>query len=175
MEYDSEFRRLANRNKFIEDLERQGYEVDFVGNYLVIYGLPYLDHKGNLRYGDVASPVDLKNEYEIDTPSTHQIWFSGEVPYGVNGGPLPISAVSNQREITPDLKCLLSFSLKLTDDSGRSENTKASRKRYAPILRYSLRQRAKSSMRSHNVELRRRRRRSTVRYAIQILCRLAMA
>ena len=56
MECDSEFRRLANRNKFIDDLEKQGYAVDFVGNHLVIYGLPYLDHKGALCYGDVATP-----------------------------------------------------------------------------------------------------------------------
>lgn len=118
MECDSEFRRLASRNKFIEDLERQGYEIDFVGNHVVIYGLPYLDHKGNLRYGDLASPVDLKGEYEIDTPSSHQVWFNGEVPYGVNGAPLPISAVSNLREVTPELKCPLSFSLKLRNDAG---------------------------------------------------------
>ncbi len=113
MECDSEFRRLANRNKFIDDLEKQGYAVDFVGNHLVIYGLPYLDHKGTLRYGDLATPVDLKDEYEIDHPSTHQVWFRGEVPYDTNGGPLRLSAVSNPREITKDFSCLLSFSLKI--------------------------------------------------------------
>jgi hypothetical protein len=113
MECDSEFRRLASRNKFIGDLEKQGYAVDFVGNHLVIYGLPYLDHKGALRYGDLATPVDLKAEYEIDRPSTHQVWFRGEVPYDTNGVKLPVSAVNNPREITKDFTCLLSFSLKI--------------------------------------------------------------
>jgi uncharacterized protein DUF6791/ThiF family protein len=113
VECDSEFRRLANRNKYIEDLERQGCAVDFVGNHLVIYGLPYLDHKGNLRYGDLASPVDLKAEYEIDRPSTHQVWFRGEIPHDTNGVPLRISAVSNPREIAKDFNCLLSLSLKI--------------------------------------------------------------
>lgn len=113
MECDSEFRRLANRNQFVHDLEKQGYAVDFVGNHLVIYGLPYLDHKGDLRYGDLASPVDLKGGYEIDRPSTHQVWFRGEVPHDTNGVPLRISAVSNPREITEHFTCLLSFSLKI--------------------------------------------------------------
>lgn len=113
MECDSEFRRLANRNKFIDDLEKQGYAVDFVGNHLVIYGLPYLDHKGALRYGDLATPVDLKAEYEIDRPSTHQVWFRGEVPYDTKGMKSPLSAVNNPREITEDFTCLLSFSLKI--------------------------------------------------------------
>lgn len=121
MECDSEFRRLASRNGFIENLERQGYELDFVGNHLVIYGLPYIDHKGELRYGDLASPIDLKNDYEIDRPATHQVWFNGEIPYGTNNAPLPISAVSNQRDITPDLKCPLSFSLMIAD-SGQKRN-----------------------------------------------------
>jgi len=120
MECDSAFRRLANHNRFVTDLEGQGYDLDFVGNHLVVYGVPYLDHKGSLRYGDVASPVDLKGNYEIDTPPNHQVWFSGEVPYGVNGTPLPISAVSNARDITPDFRCPLSFSLKLKDDSGQN-------------------------------------------------------
>jgi hypothetical protein len=113
MECDSEFRRLASHNKYIADLEKQGYAIDFVGGHVVIYGLPYLDHKGNLRYGDLASPVDLKGEYEIDRPSTHQVWFRGEVPHDVNGAPLRISATNNPREVTPNLTCLLSFSLKI--------------------------------------------------------------
>lgn len=120
MECDSEFRRLASRNQFVHDLERQGYDVDFVGNHLVIYGLPYLDHKGELRYGDLASPVDLKADYEIDRPSSHQVWFRGEVPHDTNGRRLPISAVSNPRQITEQFTCLLSFSLKI---EGRAYET----------------------------------------------------
>ena len=113
MECDSEFRRLASRNQFVLDLEKQGYAVDFVGNHLVIYGLPYLDNKGELRFGDLASPVDLKADYEIDRPVSHQVWFRGEVPYDASGVPLKISAVSNPRDITEHFKCLLSFSLKI--------------------------------------------------------------
>ena len=34
---------LVNYNAFIKDLEETGYLIDFVGGYLVFYGLPYLD------------------------------------------------------------------------------------------------------------------------------------
>lgn len=138
MECDSEFRRLANRNQFVHDLEKQGYAVDFVGNHLVVYGLPYLDHKGDLRYGDLASPVDLKADYEIDRPSSHQVWFLGEVPHDTNGRPLPISAVSNPREITEHFTCLLSFSLKI---EGRAYETFAEKiKTYLDVLTAPARQ-----------------------------------
>ena len=43
MECDLEFRELGNNcNRFIQDLEEQGYLIDFIGGYVLIYGLPYL-------------------------------------------------------------------------------------------------------------------------------------
>ena len=48
---------LASHNPFIRDLEESGYLLDFVGGYLVIYGLPYLDEEGGLKYGDWEFPV----------------------------------------------------------------------------------------------------------------------
>lgn len=113
MECDSEYRRLASRNRYILDLEKQCYAVDFVGGHLIIYGLPYLDSEGNLAYGDIASPVDLKDGYEIDRPKSHQVWFRGSIPYDVNGRPLRISAVNSTREVTSDFVCPISFSLKV--------------------------------------------------------------
>ncbi len=126
MECDSAFRRLANRNSFIDGLERQGYTLDFVGGHLVVYGLPYLDSKGELSYGDMASPVDLKGDFEIDRPTSHQVWFRGETPYGTNGRPLPISATANQREITAAFICQLSFSLKVEGQQYESFEEKIS-------------------------------------------------
>lgn len=113
MECASEFRQLASRNNFVGNLEKQGYVVDFIGGHLLIYGLPYLNQGGELLYGDVCSPVDLKEGYEIDLPTTHQVWFRGEVPCDLLGQPLRISAVSNVRKITPEFVCPLSFSLKI--------------------------------------------------------------
>jgi hypothetical protein len=47
---------LASHNPFIRDLDELGYQLDFVGGYFVIYGLPYLDNQGGLKHGDWASP-----------------------------------------------------------------------------------------------------------------------
>ena len=52
-----EFQELANRNPFVKDLDDEGYQADFVGNYFVIYGLPYLDENGGLKYGDWVSSI----------------------------------------------------------------------------------------------------------------------
>ena len=67
MECASEFQELASHNPFIRDLEEQGYHLDFVNAYFVIYGLPCLNSAGELEYGDWASPVDLNN-WVIDAP-----------------------------------------------------------------------------------------------------------
>ena len=113
MECALEYRQLANRNKFVGNLETQGYSVDFIEGHLLIYGLPYLNQVGDLLYGDLSSPVDLKEGYEIDRPSTHQVWFRGEVPCNLQGLPLRISAVNNARQVTAEFVCPLSFSLKI--------------------------------------------------------------
>ncbi|MCK1626898.1 hypothetical protein IVA98_27985 [Bradyrhizobium sp. 160] len=66
---------LASRNPFVRDLEELGYHLDFVGGYFVIYRLPYLDEEGRLKYGDLASTLDL-NGAVIDPPTNnHQVWW----------------------------------------------------------------------------------------------------
>lgn len=77
MACDSEFRVLASRNRFVQELEHEGYLLDFVGGYLLIYGLPYLNDRTELAHGDWASPVDLSAEGVLDAPSNHQAWFRG--------------------------------------------------------------------------------------------------
>jgi hypothetical protein len=61
----SEFRELANHNRFVQNLEEEGYLLDFVGGYFLIYGLPYLNERGELAHGDWASPVDLSEPPRI--------------------------------------------------------------------------------------------------------------
>ena len=71
---------LASHNVFIKDLEELGYHVDFIGGYLVLFGLPYLDQEGALKYGDWVSPLDL-SEAVIDAPKDHQAWWQGDRPH----------------------------------------------------------------------------------------------
>ena len=113
MACSSEFPRLASRNRFVLELELQGYEVDFVGAHLIIYGLPYLGPEQQLKYGDMATPVELVDDYRIDRPKHHQVWFRGDVPHGLNGQPLKLSAVANPIQVTPEFGCPWAFSFKV--------------------------------------------------------------
>lgn len=62
MACDLGFQELASRNPFVRDLDELGYQLDLVHGYFVVYGLPYLDKAGCLKYGDWISPVDLTEE-----------------------------------------------------------------------------------------------------------------
>lgn len=113
-----EFPELANHNVFLKDLEETGYLVDFVGGYLVIFGLPYLDKNGHLQHGNWASPLDL-NGATIDPPKDHQAWWSGNRPCDQQGRELRLGGGLSKITITSDLTTDFSFSFKLQDDRGQ--------------------------------------------------------
>ena len=106
---------LANHNPFIRDLDEMGYQVDFIGAHLVIYGLPYLDFEGNLKYGDWASPVDL-NVAVIDPPSNHQAWWRGSRPHDGTKRELRLGGGAHRLTVTSDFIADFSFSFKLSED-----------------------------------------------------------
>lgn len=108
---------LANHNPFLRDLEETGYSIDFVGAYLVFYGLPYLDKDGQIQYGDWVSPVEL-NEFVIDPPSNHQAWWRGVRPCDQQGRELKLGGGADRVTVTPELVTDFSFSYKLLDGNG---------------------------------------------------------
>ncbi len=114
-----EFRELANRNPFIRDLQDEGYLLDFVGGYLLVYGLPFLDEDGKLLHGDLASPVDLSVDGVIDPPSNHQVWFRGSRPHDQNRRQLRLGGGPNRVMVSDGFEADQSFSYKLLDDSGQ--------------------------------------------------------
>ncbi|RRH93624.1 ThiF family adenylyltransferase [Mesorhizobium tamadayense] len=115
----SEFRELANHNRFVQDLEEQGYLLDFVGGYFLIYGLPYLNERGELAYGDLASPVDLSAEGVLDPPSNHQAWFRGARPHDQNGRQLRLGGGAHKVKVAEGFETDSSFSYKLLDSAGQ--------------------------------------------------------
>jgi hypothetical protein len=121
MECASEFQELANHNPFIQALADDCYDVDFIGGYFVIYGVPYLGQGGKLQHGDLASPVDLAGKV-IDVPSSHQVWFRGCPPHDNTGRELSLSPRQHKITITKDFITDHSFSLKLLDASGKKRN-----------------------------------------------------
>lgn len=115
----SEFRELANRNRFVQDLEEEGYLLDFVGGYLVIYGVPHLNERGELAYGDWASPVDLSADKALDPPSSHQAWFRGGRPHDQNGRQLRLGGGPDKSVSVADgFQSDHSFSYKLLNPAG---------------------------------------------------------
>ncbi len=108
---------LANHNPILKSYEEMGYSIDFVGGYLVFYGLPYLDKDGGLQHGIWASPVDL-NGAVIDPPSNHQVWWRGSRPCDQEGRELRLGGCPHRVVITPDLVTDHSFSFKLHDRNG---------------------------------------------------------
>jgi molybdopterin/thiamine biosynthesis adenylyltransferase len=107
---------LASRNPFIRDLEELGYQLDFVGGYLVIYGLPCLDHQGGLKHGDWASPLDL-NGAVIDPPiNNHQAWWRGTRPFDQDKRELRLGGGPNPVTVAPNFVTDQSFSFKLQEN-----------------------------------------------------------
>lgn len=113
------YQELASRNPFVQDLEDQGYMLDFVGGYFVIYGLPYLNARGDLAYGDWASPVDLSTDGVLDAPSNHQAWFRGGRPHDQNGRALRLGGGEDKVKVADAFVTDQSFSYKLLDDTGQ--------------------------------------------------------
>jgi hypothetical protein len=115
MACDLGFPELASHNPFIEELDALGYQVDFVGGYLVIYGLPYLNKEGVLAYGDWISPLDL-SEKTIDAPKEHQAWWRGDRPHDQNKRELRLGGGIARVTVVPDLVSDYSFSFKLLEN-----------------------------------------------------------
>jgi ThiF family len=113
------FQELASHNPFIKDLDEQGYFIDFINGYLVIFGLPYLDPAGALNHGDWISPVDLSGEGVINPPSSHQAWFTGGLPHNQAGAALKLGARAEKIEVKPGLVSNFAFSFKLQDGNGQ--------------------------------------------------------
>jgi hypothetical protein len=117
MECGSEFQELASRNPFVRDLEEQGFLLDFVNGYFIVYGIPYLDANGALQHGDWASPINRDAEGVIGAPGEgeHQAWFRGSRPHDGRGHPLKLGGGEAKVTISDDFVTDYSFSLKLQD------------------------------------------------------------
>jgi hypothetical protein len=112
---------LASHNPFIRDLEELGYQLDFVGGYLVIYGLPYLDGQGGLKHGDWASPLDLDGAVIGPPTGNHQAWWRGTRPFDQQKRELRLGGGQQQVTVAPDLVTDCSFSFKLQENGANRE------------------------------------------------------
>ncbi len=68
-----------NHSPDIKKLRDENYEVEIVGNFLLMHSIPYLNAKKELVIGTLVSNVSTPK------PNTHVAHFIGEEPYNVDG------------------------------------------------------------------------------------------
>lgn len=100
MAWTSELQALASRNPYIDKLIAQGYDVGFINAHLVIFGVPYLNAAGELKYLDMISPLDLREGYLIDRPSDHKVYFAGEMPCNLDGLKIAANTADENRTVS---------------------------------------------------------------------------
>lgn len=103
MAWTSELQALASRNPFIDKLVKQGYDVGVINAHLVIFGVPYLNSAGELKYLDLISPLDLREEFLIDRPSDHKVYFSGEIPCNLDGQQIRAGTSEEARTVSDQI------------------------------------------------------------------------
>lgn len=80
------FQQLLNLNPDLQKLRNEGYELQKKGGYLCIHHIPYLNSKGEIKYGSLVTQLDLDVDNEKTVkPHTHVIYFIGESPCHQNG------------------------------------------------------------------------------------------
>lgn len=100
MAWTSELQALASRNPFIDTLVKQGYDIGFINAHLVVFGVPYLNATGELKFLDLISPLDLREEYLIDRPSDHKVYFAGDIPCNIDGQKIGAGTSEEMRRVS---------------------------------------------------------------------------
>ena len=76
--------KLINHSPDVKKLRNDGYEVEVVGNHLLIHSVPYLNTKKEVVKGTLITNVSIANN-QVTKPSTHVIHFIGEFPCNIDG------------------------------------------------------------------------------------------
>lgn len=76
--------RQINHSPDIKKLRDNGYEVEIIGNYLLVHSIPYLNAKKEIVLGTLVTNVSIANN-QVTKPNNHVIHFSGEFPCNTDG------------------------------------------------------------------------------------------
>jgi hypothetical protein len=69
-------------------LVEKGYAVAFDSNCLVVRDIPYLDAQGELQTAAFVTKLVFVDQEQV-TQEDHQVFFTGAVPFGLDGNPIP--------------------------------------------------------------------------------------
>jgi hypothetical protein len=82
------FHQLVNHNPDLRRLLEKGYAVAIDSGYLVIRDIPYLDDRKQLQWAAFVAKLEFVDKLTVKQDD-HQVWFSGSVPHGLDGKPVP--------------------------------------------------------------------------------------
>ena len=76
--------KLIDHSPDVKKLRDNGYEVEVIGNYLLMHSVPYLNANKEVVKGTLVSNVSIANN-QVTKPNTHVIHFAGEFPCNIDG------------------------------------------------------------------------------------------
>lgn len=79
---------LASHNEDIRRLLEKGYALRIDGAHLVVRDIAYLDEQRALQVGALVAKLEFIDRFRVKQDD-HQVYFSGSVPYGLDGKPIP--------------------------------------------------------------------------------------
>lgn len=104
--------KLISRSPDLKALRDQGYEIAIKSGHLVIYSVPYVNSKKQVKRGILVSTLDMSGDVTVK-PSTHVAMFAGEHPCDRDGHELvKIKHQSKKIKICDGLMVDHSFSSK---------------------------------------------------------------
>lgn len=92
-------KQLINHSPDLVKLIDEGYQVEVSegGGHLLVHHIPYLNSKGELKYGILVDRLNLASPHLTGRPHDHTIYFTAEKPYNADGSAIP---VNNSNAIT---------------------------------------------------------------------------
>ena len=80
-------------HEIIRRLRDAGYATSLVGGFLVVHDVPYLDSAKKLKKALLAAPLHTPTPITLGPPFNHQMFWSGEQPYNLDGTPTPLANI----------------------------------------------------------------------------------
>lgn len=79
---------LANHNEAVDRLIKRGVALRYDEACLIARDIPYIDSQGARQTAALVSKLVFVNKTVVKADD-HQMYFSGDVPYGLDGKPIP--------------------------------------------------------------------------------------
>lgn len=79
---------LISHSPDLKRVRDEGYEIEITGGYICIHHIPYLNGDREIKYGTLATPLNLATPTLAGPPPDHTMFFCGEQPCHFTGQPM---------------------------------------------------------------------------------------